>query len=117
MGSYFDTILDNDMKPVFKGLPGDTVKWLEDNPPNEDQDFTIYIGSTHQVVPAKMYLEAMERVDDAIGAARYETVHQFVTGALLEYDKVVFEGKPKRLLTIADETTKKIVKLYKETSG
>jgi hypothetical protein len=53
--TYFDAVLDNDMKVLFNGIPEDTKQWLRENPGM--QDFSVCIGKTMHLVSAREYLD------------------------------------------------------------
>jgi hypothetical protein len=53
--TYFDAVLDNDMHPLFNGIPEATRKWLEENP--EMQVYSVCVGKTMHLVAAREYLD------------------------------------------------------------
>jgi hypothetical protein len=118
---YLVTLKDNrGACAVAEGSKDRILQWLLEQPGITgyevySRNTQIYFSATEFVqmnaTPPKPKLdEVLEGV--LVDHEKFEAVHQLVTGALLEYDKVVFEGRPKPLLTIAQETSERIYSIF-----
>lgn len=59
MTTYFDAVLDDDMKPLVNGTPEEVLAWLEERinlMPLQEQ-VRVCIGRTMQMVTVEEYLE------------------------------------------------------------
>ena len=58
MTTYFDAVLDGDMRPLVNGSPEEVLLWLDRRPLiQERDDLQVCVGRTMQLMTVEEYLQ------------------------------------------------------------